>query len=60
MAATTPTFVNNLNSHKINIIHSVFIEQPQDAEMRLQILAFYDRCLLYEVTRFQVVGGDGE
>lgn len=44
----------------INIIHSVFIEQPQDAEMRLQILAFYDRCLLYEVTRFQVVGGDGE
>ena len=43
-----------------NIIHSAFVEENLDVEIRLQILSIYERLLLYEVTRFQIIGGDGE
>ena len=42
------------------MIHSVFIDENQnDAEIKLQILSTYERLMCYEVTRFQVMGGDG-
>jgi len=44
----------------VDIIHSVFIdEKQQDAELKLQILSTYERLMCYEVTRFQIMGGDG-
>lgn len=42
-----------------NLIHGVFVDQ-QDSEMKLQILHIYEHCLLYEMTRLQVLGGEGE
>lgn len=42
----------------LDIIHSVFVDK-QDSEMRLQILLIYERCLLFEMTRFHIVAGDG-
>lgn len=41
-----------------DIIHRVFVGL-QDSEMRLQILLIYERCLLFEMTRFHIIGGDG-
>ena len=42
------------------MIHNVFIdEEQQDAELKLQILSTYERLMCYEVTRFQIMGGDG-
>ena len=43
-----------------NIIHNTFVEENLDVEIRLQILSIYERLMLYEVTRFQIIGGDGE
>ena len=44
----------------VDMIHSVFIdEEQQDAELKLQILSTYERLMCYEVTRFQIMGGDG-
>ena len=44
----------------IDMIHSVFIDENQnDAELKLQILSTYERLMCYEVTRFQIMGGDG-
>ena len=44
----------------VDTIHSVFIdEEQQDAELKLQILSTYERLMCYEVTRFQIMGGDG-
>ena len=44
----------------VDMIHSVFIDENQnDAELKLQILSTYERKMCYEVTRFQVMGGDG-
>jgi hypothetical protein len=42
----------------LDIIHRVFIDQ-QDSEMKLQILLIYERCLLFEMTRFHIVAEDG-
>ena len=47
---------NNL----IDVLHGVFTdEEQQDDEVRLQILSAYERLMYYDVTRFQVMGGDG-
>ena len=44
----------------VDMIHSVFIDEDQnDAELKLQILSTYERLMCYEVTRFQIMGGDG-
>ena len=44
----------------VDMIHSVFIDENQnDAELKLQILSTYERLMCYEVTRFQIMGGDG-
>ncbi len=41
-----------------DIIHKVFVGQ-EDSEMMLQILLIYERLLLFEMTRFHIIGGDG-
>jgi len=50
------------STNLIDIIHNLLgqcsTKKEQDAEMRLQILLTYEQFLLYEETRFQVVGGD--
>ena len=44
----------------VDMIHSVFIDENQnDSEITLQILSTYERLMCYEVTRFQIMGGDG-
>jgi len=44
----------------VDMIHSVFIDENQnDAELKLQILSTHERLMYYEVTRFQIMGGDG-
>jgi len=44
----------------VDMIHNVFIDENQnDAELKLQILSTYERLMCYEVTRFQIMGGDG-
>ena len=44
----------------VDMIHSVFIDENQnDDELKLQILSTYERFMCYEVTRFQIMGGDG-
>ena len=47
------------NNHLIEGVHSV-LGRCSDTEMQIQILLTYERLLLYEETRFQVIGGDGE
>jgi hypothetical protein len=42
-----------------NVVHCVFVEQ-QDSEIKLQILYIYEHCLLDEITRLQVLGGEGK
>ncbi|KAL7553119.1 hypothetical protein ACHAWF_016375 [Thalassiosira exigua] len=47
---------NNL----VNILHSAFEQSCEDPEIMLQIILSYEQLLMFEETRFQVVGGDGE
>jgi hypothetical protein len=42
----------------LDVIHRIFIDR-HDPEMRLQILLVYERCLLFEMTRFHIVAENG-
>lgn len=47
------------SNNMIDIIHNVF-EANQDDEMMLQVIQTLERFLLFEETRYQVLGADGE